>query len=50
MKDFFVTEVALRLVNLAYDMISIVRRVNSEKPQNKRLHKLILNYFVVKLG
>lgn len=47
MKDFFATEAALRIVNLAYNIISLFRQVSSEKPQHQRLQTLRLNCYAV---
>ena len=47
MKDFFATEAALRMINLAYNIISLFRQVSSEKPQNKRLQTLSSNCYAV---
>lgn len=47
MKDFFATEAALRMVNLAYNIISLFRQVSSEKPQHQRLQTLRLNCYAV---
>jgi len=47
MKDFFATEAALRMVNLAYNIISLFRQVSSEKPKNQRLQTLRLNCYAV---
>ena len=47
MKDFFATEAALRMVNLAYNMISLFRQVSSEKPKQQRLQTLRLNCYAV---
>ncbi len=47
MKDFFATEAALRMVNLAYNIISLFRQVSSEKPKHQRLQTLRLNCYAV---
>jgi len=47
MKDFFATEAALRMVNLAYNIISLFRQVSSEKPTHQRLQTLRLNCYAV---
>jgi hypothetical protein len=47
MKDFFATEAALRMINLAYNIISLFRQVSSEKTQHKRLQTLRLNCYAV---
>ncbi len=47
MKDFFATEAALRMVNLAYNIISLFRQVSSEKPSYQRLQTLRLNCYAV---
>ncbi|MFZ1495776.1 MAG: IS1380 family transposase [Saprospiraceae bacterium] len=47
MKDFFATEAALRMVNLAYNIISLFRQVSSEKPNHQRLQTLRLNCYAV---
>jgi hypothetical protein len=45
MKVFFATEAALRMVNLAYNIISLFRQVSPEKPQHQRLQTLRLNCY-----
>lgn len=47
LKDFFATEAALRMVNLAYNIISLFRQVSSEKPKHQRLQTLRLNCYAV---
>ena len=47
LKDFFATEAALRMVNLAYNIISLFRQVSSEKPSHQRLQTLRLNCYAV---
>jgi len=47
LKEFFATEAALRMVNLAYNMISLFRQVSSEKPHHQRLQTLRLNCYAV---
>ena len=47
LKEFFATEAALRMVNLAYNMISLFRQVSSEKPKHQRLQTLRLNCYAV---
>ncbi|MBK8848013.1 MAG: transposase [Bacteroidetes bacterium] len=47
MKDFFATEAALRMVNLAYNIISLFRQVSSEKPNHQRIQTLRLNCYAV---
>ena len=47
LKEFFATEAAIRMVNLAYNMISLFRQVSSEKPKQQRLQTLRLNCYAV---
>jgi len=47
MKDFFATEAALRMVNLAYNIISLFRQVSSEKHTQHSLQTLRLNCYAV---
>jgi len=47
LKEFFATEAAIRMVNLAYNIISLFRQVTSKKPQQQRLQTLRLNCYAV---
>ncbi len=47
MKAFFATQAALRMVNLAYNIIRLYRQVSSEKPKHQRLQTLRLNCYAV---
>jgi hypothetical protein len=47
LKEFFATEAAIRMVNLAYNMISLFRQVSSQKPTQQRLQTLRLNCYAV---
>ena len=47
LKEFYATEAALRMVNLAYNMISLFRQVSSDKPKQQRLQTLRLNCYAV---
>lgn len=47
LKEFYATEAALHMVNLAYNMISLFRQASSEKPNHQRLQTLRLNCYAV---
>lgn len=47
LKDFYATEAALRMVNLAYNLISLFRHVSSEGSKNQRLQTIRLNCYAV---
>lgn len=47
LKDFFATEAAQRMVNLAYNLISLFRHVTTEDTKNQRLQTLRLNCYAV---
>lgn len=47
LKDFYATEAALRMVNLAYNLISLFRHVSSEGSKHQRLQTIRLNCYAV---
>lgn len=47
LKDFYATEAALRMVNLAYNLISLFRHVSSEGSKNQRIQTIRLNCYAV---
>ena len=47
LQEFYATEAALRMVNLAYNLISLFRQISSEKPKQQRLQTLRLNCYAV---